>query len=96
MIHIRSTTTTKEVEDKGHRSKSNGHKDREQDNSYTTLCTCGGQPGFKSQTIRIYCGPSNPRVQTVSSTPECIRRSPTPMEEDNTEEDDLMEEDMVD
>jgi hypothetical protein len=43
MIYIHNTpTTVKEVEAKGRQNKSNNHKNREQDNSYTTLYRCGG------------------------------------------------------
>jgi hypothetical protein len=81
---------------KGRRSKSNGHKNIEQDNSCIAFCRYGEQSGIKSQTVRIY--PDHP---TLESGPSALHQNtsddtPTPMEEDNTKENNLLEDDLVD
>jgi hypothetical protein len=89
MIQIHSTHHHKKVEAKGHRSNSCGHKNRKQSSSYAVPYT--------------YHGPSEPSADRSTpesglSTPhqEASNDMPTPIDEYNIKEDDLLREDLVD
>jgi hypothetical protein len=93
MMHIHSTRHHKKVETKGRRNNLSGHKNRRRRSNYAGPCMYRGQSGSSSRTSRTVRPPES---RPFAPHQESSNDTPTPMDEDNVEEDDLLGEDLVD